>query len=215
MADIRDIRGVRKLMFALIQSPGDSETYGTPFEPAGVEEIGQELASASVTKYYSNRAAIVVASEGSDTYTLTVSAADLETQAKLLGKKYVTASTASGSAHPAMMLSVPGNRPYLGMMYIYKDTDGNEWIRSVMKTKVSSGGGTVAHTEDDGTDSNGLEYTLESVYSGRPYTLAGNDYVKYFDTPYSLALETKMGENFLTPDNLTDNLTDNQTDNQT
>lgn len=197
MADvnIRDIRGVRKLMLALITSPGATEAYGTPFEPAGVEEIGQELAASSATKYYSNRAAIVIATEGSDSYTLTVSAADLETQAKILGKKYDSTNK--------MLISIPGNRPYLGMMYIYKDTDGNEWIRSVMKTKVTSGGGTTAHTEDDGTDSNGLEYTLESIYSGKKYTAAGNEYVKYFDIPHSAALEAKMDTTFLTVDNLT------------
>ena len=93
---IEEFRGVERLYCAELTEVKKmvngqeviEEVYGKPFQLAGVQEISSEVTESSETHYYDNVGAIVVDSEGDDTYTLTVSIPALRTRAILEGVTY-------------------------------------------------------------------------------------------------------------------------------
>lgn len=169
--DFRDFRGIRSLKIAeLKKDTAEALEYGTPMVFAGVEEIGQELEESTGTKFYDNQAAIVTDSEGADKYKIVTSILAEEVQALLEGRKY--------DAEKGTYYGTPKAKPYVALGFVAKDTSGTEWFYWVYKTKIT-GGGETHHTEDDGTDTTGLEWEASSIYTQHKFTNAENKPLKF------------------------------------
>lgn len=161
---ISEYRGVKSLYAAKVTEVtkmvnGVEETkeeYGVPFQLAGVQEIANELSESSETHYYDNVGAIVVDSEGDDTYTLTVSIPSLKTRSIIEGTYYDEKTGA--------LIGTPKFRDYYAIGFIGNKLNGEDEYVWVLKGKFSGGGATHS-TKDDGTDATNLQYTFTSVHT--------------------------------------------------
>ena len=93
MLKFEEYRGVRNLVIAELTETVDEEgttkeTYGEVQPLSGVQEISGEVNESNETHYYDDMSAIVVDSEGDDTYTLTVSIPAKKTRALIEGTTY-------------------------------------------------------------------------------------------------------------------------------
>ena len=81
---VDEFRGTDKLVYAEVvkdnNETGEGYVTGTVKELAPVAEISRTTETSSDTRFYDNRAALVINSEGSDTVTLTVSVRQLPRQ---------------------------------------------------------------------------------------------------------------------------------------
>lgn len=163
-----DFRGVDNLVAAEVIND-DNEVSGgyttsEVFPIAGVGEISKTTETSSATKYYDNLAAIVINSEGSDEITLTCSIPDLATQAKLCGKMIdeTTGAMIDGESGPK----------YFALGYRFKKTDGTYRYVWRLKGRFAIPDETSA-TEDDGTDSNGMELVYTGISTTHKFTKGG------------------------------------------
>ena len=90
--EVKEFRGCKNLVYAEVTTD-DNETSGgyvtgTVKVLAPVAEISKTVDTSSEAKYYDNKAAIVINSEGADTVTLTISIPDDETLADITGRTY-------------------------------------------------------------------------------------------------------------------------------
>lgn len=165
---ISEYRGVERLYAAEVTEVttmvnGEEvteEQYGTPFRLAGVQEISNELSESSETHYYDNIGAIVVDSEGDDTFTLTVSVPSLKTRAIIEGTTY---DEATGS-----LIGTPKYRKYFAIGFIGNKLNGEDEYVWVLKGKFTGGGATHS-TQDDGTDATNIQYTFTSIYTSKEF----------------------------------------------
>lgn len=87
--EILEYRGVEGLVAAEVLSDDASGiSFGTPFPVAGVAQITKSTDSSNEAHYYDNIPAVVIASNGSDTVTINVSAIPLDVVAKFTGQTY-------------------------------------------------------------------------------------------------------------------------------
>lgn len=157
---IVDYRGVDNLYAAEVISDdnetGEDHGYktGTPFEVAGVATVSKSTSNDSAVKYYSNIPAIVISGASSDEIQVTCSVPDLATYAKLMGQGYDN----------SLGMLVEGEREdkYFALGYRTKDTSGNYRYVWRLKGKFSVPD-EESNTEDDGTDSNGIELTYTGI----------------------------------------------------
>lgn len=174
--DIQAFRGVRDLVLAKMTiTAGDSgkvtETYGDVQALAGVQSISFDVNESSATHYFDNKGAIVIASEGDDTLTLTVSRTDLKTRALIEGRTY--------DETKEVFLATGQDKPYFALGFKAKVTDGHEELYWFYKGKFTAGSKEF-NTEDDGTDINTMQYTFTAVYTGAEYEVGGKSQpVKY------------------------------------
>lgn len=150
-----EYRGIRGLVGALVKTDtAEGITFDTPFPIAGTSELSKETESSSEAHYYDNIPAIVIDSVGSDTVTVSASALELSTVAKLTGQTYdETTGTLIESGAVA---------PYMAIGYITEDTDGNEIYVWRYKGKFSRPGSTHG-SKNNGTDANGQELTYTGI----------------------------------------------------
>ena len=86
---IEEYRGVADLVIAPLTKDDENElTYGDVIELAGIAELSKETETAQETHYYNNKAATVISGEGADTYTLKISALELQRLALIAGRHY-------------------------------------------------------------------------------------------------------------------------------
>lgn len=157
---IVDYRGVDNLYAAEVISDdnetGEDHGYktGTPFEVAGVATVSKSTSNDSAVKHYSNIPAIVISGTSSDEIQVTCSVPDLATYAKLMGQGYDN----------SLGMLVEGEREdkYFALGYRTKDTSGNYRYVWRLKGKFSVPD-EESNTEDDGTDSNGIELTYTGI----------------------------------------------------
>ena len=188
----REYRGVEDLVIAKIIKD-DSEGYETgevrPF--AGVRQIEKTTESGQETKYYDNIPAIVVKSEGADELTLQCSVVDLETEAFLTGKIY---DEATGT-----LIDGDTEQANFAIGYKTKDTSGN--YRYVWRYKGAVTKGAETHiTEDDGTESNGVEYTFTGIKTAHKFTKGGNAKAIIVEVEKDLADVSTFFDQVTTPD---------------
>ena len=192
--EYREFRGVEGLVVAkIISDTTEAFETDTPRPFAGVRSIEKTKETASETKYYDNIPAMVISSEGPDEIKLLCSVVDLEMDAYLDGKTYDEATGAyiDGDAEP-------GN---YAIGYITKDTAGND--RYVWRYKGTITKGAETHiTEDNGTESNGVEYTYTGIKTTHKFTKGGNCKGIVVDASKNLADLTGFFETVTTPDAL-------------
>lgn len=170
-----EYRGVRNLVIAELTETSDEKgnvvaTYGDVQRLAGVQAISGEVSESSESHYYDNMAAIVVDSEGADTYTLTVSVAEKKTRALIEGLKYDETTGA--------LLGTPKTKKYFALGYIADTVSGTEEYNWIYKGKFT-GGNKTHNTKNDGTDATNMEYTYTSIHTAVTFEKAGNQACKY------------------------------------
>ena len=174
--DIQAFKGVRDLVIAKMTVSNDEsgkivETYGEVQALAGVQNIGFDVNESSATHYFDNRGALVIASEGEDSLTLTVSRTDLKTRALIEGRSYDETKKA--------LIATEQNKPYFAIGFKAKLTNGTEEWYWFYKGKFTAGSKEFA-TQDDGTDVNTMQYTFAAVYTGAEFEIDGKTQpVKY------------------------------------
>lgn len=192
--EYKEFRGVEGLVIAKVTKDDSTEyTTGDVREFAGVSEISKTKEVGSETKYYDNIPAIVIQSEGADEITLACSVTDLDMDAYLEGKLYdeTTGALIEGDTTPS----------YFAIGYITKDTKGNK--RYVWRYKGTiAKGDEVFITEDDGTESNGVEYTYTGIKTAHAFTKGGKCKGIVVDVSKDLADVSKFFEEVTTPDTL-------------
>lgn len=165
---VDEFRGTDMLVYADILTDnnevGEGYTTGAVKILAPVAEISKTVESATDTKYYDNKPALVINGEGADTITLNIPALDLATYADLIGKGYDAATGAflDGERKPR----------YKALGYRLKLTDSTH--RYVWRYK-----GTfqpmdeTSQTENAGTDSNGQTLTYTGIETKHVFTKPG------------------------------------------
>ena len=82
-------RGLRDLVYApVIVDEQGNETWGAVQPLSGLQSMEKAVEESNEVIYLDDKAAIAIASEGSDTYTINVSVPALATRAEIEGKKW-------------------------------------------------------------------------------------------------------------------------------
>ena len=192
--EYREFRGVEGLVIAkMLTDDTDGATWETPKEWAGVSEISKKTEVSAATKYYDNIPAIVIQSEGADEITLACSVVDLEMDAYISGKTYDEALGA--------YIDGEAEQNYFAIGYITKDTKGAKRYVWRYKGTISKGDETYI-TEDDGTESNGVEYTFTGIKTTHAFTKGGQAKALIVDTSLDKANVSAFFETVTTPDTL-------------
>lgn len=191
--------GIRNLMIAPVTIDDDgNETWGTPQRLSGVQSISKEVSETSETHYYDNQGAIVVSSEGDDTYTLTVSVVDKETRALIEGLSY--------DVNTGALIGTTKNKSYFALGYIAETVNGTEEFVWVYKGKFTSGT-TTHNTKSDSIDTSNMEYTYTSIQTNKEFTNYGTAKFLMIDNN-GLIDEDKFFGSVIEPDGVTDSYFD-------
>ena len=187
--------GVRNLMIAPITIADDgTETWGTPQRLAGVQAISSETSESSETHYYDNQGAVVVSSEGDDTYTLTVSVVNKKTRALIEGTYYDEATGA--------LIGTPKNKQYFAMGFIGNTVNNVEEFVWVYKGKFT-GGAVSRNTRSDSPETTNMEYTFTSIATTKEFGAYGTaKYIMIDNT--GLLDENKFFAEVIEPDHIAD-----------
>ena len=164
--NFEEYAGVRNLVIApMVIGANGTETYGAVQRLSGVQAVSGEVNESSETHYYDDMAAIVVDSEGEDTYTLTVSVPSKRTRALIEGLTYDEATGA--------LIGSKKNKGYFALGFIGGKLNGNDEYNWIFKGKFS-GGAKTHNTKTDGVEATNMEYTFTSIHSGTKFTKGGN-----------------------------------------
>lgn len=168
--NFEEYRGVENLVIAeLNETTGENgkiiEKYGPVQRLSGVQQVSGEVNESSETHYYDNMSAIVVESEGEDTYTLVVSVPSKKTRALIEGLTY--------DEETGALLGTKKNKKYFALGFIANKTSGVDEYNWIYKGKFS-GGAKTHDTKTDGTDTSNMEYTYTSIHSATKYEKGGN-----------------------------------------
>lgn len=168
--NFEEYRGVENLVIAeLNETTGEGgkiiEKYGPVQRLSGVQQVSGEVNESSETHYYDNMSAIVVESEGEDTYTLVVSVPSKKTRALIEGLTY--------DEETGALLGTKKNKKYFALGFIANKTSGVDEYNWIYKGKFS-GGAKTHDTKTDGTDTSNMEYTYTSIHSATKYEKGGN-----------------------------------------
>ena len=195
-----EYRGIRQLVIAeLTEEVGEdgsvTETYGAVQPLSGVQQVSAEVNEATETHYYDDMAAIVVDSEGEDTYTLVVSIPAKKTRALIEGTTYDEATGA--------LIGTQKKKKYFALGFIADKLNGTEEYNWVYKGKFT-GGNRTHDTKTDGTEATNMEYTYTSIHTGTKFAKAGNGSCKYLSVDDDGKADlSKFFDTVTTPDTLT------------
>lgn len=192
-----EYRGIRQLVIAeLTETVGEdgtvTETYGEVQPLSGVQSVSGEVNESTETHYYDDMSAIVVDSEGDDTYTIVVSIPSKKTRALIEGTTYDEATGA--------LISTKKVKRYFAMGFIAAKLNGDDEYNWIYKGKFS-GGGRTHNTKNDGTDATNMEYTFTSIHTATAYAKGGNCKYLSVDDDGKADLSTFFDE-VTTPDTL-------------
>ena len=172
-----EYRGCKNLVFAEItkdnNATGESEGYvtGTVTVLAPVAEISKTVETSSEAKYYDDKAAIIINSEGSDTVTFTIAVPSDEVLAKITGRVYDSAMKA--------FVEAPRTNKYFAVGYILGETGEGDDERFVWRYKGTFNiPDETSATKNDGTDSNNMSLEFTGIYTEHEFTNGGGKGVK-------------------------------------
>lgn len=200
--EVYEYRGIRGLVAAeLIKDDTGEITFGTPFEVAGVAELGRTTETSSEAHYYDNVPAVVIDSTGSDEVTITASAVPFDVLSKITGQVY--------DASKGMFVEGERESKYFAIGYITKKTDGTEIFVWRLKGKFSIPDSTHV-SEDDGTDGNGQELTYTGINTNHKFALTTGSSTKNktvkavnVDTSVNAVKEETFFKTVQTPETIT------------
>lgn len=193
-----EYRGVRGLVVAELTEEVDAqgvvtETYGTVQPLSGVQQVSAEVNESTETHYYDDMAAIVVDSEGEDTYTLVVSIPTKKTRALIEGTTYDETTGA--------LIGSKKNKKYFALGFIADKLNGVEEYNWIYKGKFT-GGNKTHDTKTDDTDATNMEYTFTSIHTATAYSNGGNCKYLSVDNDGKADLDAFF-DTVVTPDKLT------------
>lgn len=184
MDKIVEYRGCKGLVFAEVTTD-DNETganhgyiTGAVRDLAGLAKVSKTVDTSRVSKYYDNRAAIVVTGEGEDVVTFTASIPSLPVQAAINGRVY--------DETLKMYIECPIVNKYYAVGYIIEDTDGVEYYVWRHKGYFIAPEVTSA-TKDDGTDGNNMSLEFHGVYTAHEFANGGGSGKKSIIKSYIMA----------------------------
>lgn len=159
---ITEFRGCRGLVFAEILA--DDNTEGSGYKTgdvkplAGSAEISKTVETSSESKFYDNKAALIIDSEGDDVVTFTISVPDDETLAAITGRTYDKEKKA--------FIDTPRKTKYFAVGYIIGEKSDKSDERYVwrLKGKFNIPDETAA-TENNGTDANNMQLEFRGIYT--------------------------------------------------
>lgn len=164
-----EYQGFDNLVIAEVQKDNNIEGEGyvtgevEVLAPAG--EITKTTPNDSTTKYYDNKAFLVIASEGADEVSLVVPQLPISKVAKITGK-YIDTDTG------ALMDSGEPVVKYFALGYRLKFTDGT--YRNVWRHKGTfKVGDDAAKSSDDTTDTNNQTLTFTGITTNHNFTKTG------------------------------------------
>jgi phi13 family phage major tail protein len=196
-----EYRGIKNLVVASLtetvnQQTGEvTETYGTVQPLSGVQQVSGEVNEETETHYYDDMAAIVVDSEGEDTYTLVVSIPSKKTRALIEGTTF--------DENTGALIGSKKKKQYFAMGFIADKLNGVEEYNWIYKGKFT-GGNKEHNTKDDGTDATNMEYTFTSIHTATKYTKANGGNCKYLSVDDDGKADlTTFFDTVTTPDDLT------------
>ena len=161
-----EYRGIRGLVAAeVIKDDLDGMEFGTPFEIAGVSELGKTTETSSEPHYYDNVAALVIDSVGADEVSMSTSAIPFSVLAKITGQFY--------DATRGLFVEGERKSKYFAIGYITKRTDGVEVFVWRLKGTFNIPDST-HNTEDNGTDANGQELVYTGIHTTHKFELTAD-----------------------------------------
>lgn len=162
---IVDWRGIKGLVCAeVLTDTAESMTFGKVFPLAALSKLSKTTELSSTTKYYNNKAALVLRGVGADEVSMDASGIQEADQAEIMGEYYDEVT--------GMYVEGEPETKYYAIGYITEDTAGNE--RYVWRLKgVFSYPETEHATKDDGTDSSGSTLTYTGINSNCEFTKTG------------------------------------------
>lgn len=162
-----EFRGCKNLVYAEV-TKDDNETTGgyvtgTVKPLAPVAEISKNVETSSEAKYYDNKAAIVIDSEGADTVTFTIAVPDDETLADIEGRTY--------DSQKKMFIESERKTKYFAVGYILGEKGEGDDERYVWRYKGTFNiPDETSATEDDGTDTNNMSLEFTGIYTNHIFT---------------------------------------------
>lgn len=166
---VDEFRGTDDLYYAEVtvddneDGAGHGYVTGEVKRLAPVAEIARTTETGAETKYYDNKPAFTINSEGADTITLNIPALDLATLADITGKLIDPATGA--------FLDGEGKPKHFALGYRLGLTDGT--YRYVWRYKGSFGiPDESSQTKNAGTDSNGQTLTYTGIMTTHKFTKA-------------------------------------------
>lgn len=164
-----EFRGCKRLVFAEVTAD-DNETglqhgyvTGTVKSLAPVAEISKTVETSSEAKFYDNKAAIVIDSEGSDTVTFTIAIPDDETLAEITGRTYDDTKK--------MFIESERVQKYFAVGYILGEKGEGDDERFVWRYKGTFNiPDETSATENDGTDTNNMSLEFTGIYTNHEFT---------------------------------------------
>ena len=164
---VKEFRGCKNLVYAEV-TKDDNETTGgyvtgTVKVLAPVAEISKTVETSSEAKYYDNKAAIVINSEGADTVTLTIAIPDDATLADITGPTY--------DATKKIFIDSQRVQKYFAVGYILGEKGEGDDERYVWRYKGTFNiPDETSATENDGTDSNNMSLEFTGIYTNYIFT---------------------------------------------
>jgi phi13 family phage major tail protein len=163
--EVFEYRGVDNVVIAEVTGD-DNETdggykTGTVKKLVPAAEVGKTVTSSSATRYYDNKPALNITSEGPDEIAIRGAGMDIETLAWISGKSYDETTGA--------LIDGPRKTRYFAVGYRTKDTNGNYRYVWRFKGTFAPPAETVV-TEDDGTEGTGTELTFTGIHTNHVFT---------------------------------------------
>lgn len=162
-----EFRGCKRLVYAEV-TKDDNETTGgyvtgTVKVLAPVAEISKTVETSSESKYYDNKAAIVINSEGADTVSFTIAIPDDETLAEITGRTY--------DSTKKMFIESERQTKYFAVGYILGEKGEGDDERYVWRYKGTFNiPDETSATENSGTDSNNMTLEYTGIYTEHEFT---------------------------------------------
>jgi phi13 family phage major tail protein len=164
-----EFRGCKRLVFAEVTKDNNESgasggyTTGTVKVLAPVAEISKTVETSAESKYYDNKAAIVINSEGADTVSFTIAIPDDEILAEITGRTYDSAKK--------MFIESERETKYFAVGYILGEKGEGDDERYVWRYKGTFNiPDETSATENDGTDSNNMTLEYTGIYTDHEFT---------------------------------------------
>ena len=158
----KEFRGCKRLVYAEVTADGATYETGEVKELAPVAEISKTVETSSEAKYYDNKAAIVVNSEGADTVTFTIAVPNDEVLADVTGRTY--------DAEKKMFIESTRQQKYFAVGYILGEKGDGDDERYVWRYKGTFNiPDETSATESDGTDTNNMSLEFTGIYTDHEF----------------------------------------------
>lgn len=161
-----EFRGCKNLVYAKITTDNNEAEGGYVTGEvkvlAPVAEISKTVETSSEAKYYDNKAAIIINSEGSDTVTFTIAIPSDEVLAEITGRTY--------DETKKMYIESARETAYFAVGYILGEKGEGDDERFVWRYKGSFKiPDETAATENDGTDTNNMSLEFTGIYTDHEF----------------------------------------------